>query len=177
MNITLYADALARFLVLFIATTIAFADDDSKEPTYPVKVLSIQTILVDVDGESVVGAKVFTWPNKVNLTGGSTLLTSTWRAIDYIERLLRGDSDWSPWSEESLISRHYQVSDEEGMVTLRDIPVGSEERINVEHPEYDLPYEIGEVRNDVKFRVNAGETEERLLILQKREMKKLKEEK
>lgn len=133
--------------------------------------------LMSVDGESVVGAKVYTWPNKVLLSGGSTLLTSSWRSIDYIERLLKGETNWNPWGKEPSTNRHYQISDDEGMVTLRDIPVGSEESINVQHPEYDLPYEIGEVRNDVKFRVSAGETEERLLVLQKRETPKPKEDK
>jgi hypothetical protein len=137
----------------------------------------IRIELMTVDGESVVGAKVYTWPNKVILTGGSTLLTSSWRAIDYINRLLKGESDRSPWNEEPTTNRHYQISDEEGMVTLRDIPAGSEESISVEHPKYDLPYEIGEVRNGVKYRVNAGETEERLLVLQKRETPKPKEDK
>ena len=63
--------------------------------------------LMSVDGESIAGAKVATWPNKVNLTGGSTTLTSEWRSI-------------------------------------------------------------GSVGNEVKYRVKPGETEERLLILQKR---------
>lgn len=133
--------------------------------------------LMTVDGESVVGAKVYTWPNKVLLSGGSTLLTSSWCSIDYIERLLKGETNWNPWGKEPSTNRHYQISDEEGMVTLRDIPVGSEESINVQHPEYDLPYEIGEVRNDVKFRVSAGETEERLLVLKRRETPKPKEDK
>ena len=124
--------------------------------------------LMSVDGDCVVGAKVSTWPNKVNLSGGSTTLVSERRKIDYIERLLKGETDWSPWNEVS-INRHYQISDDEGMVTLRDIPVGMEELINVEHPKYDLPYELGSVRNVVKYRVYAGETEERLLVLQKRE--------
>jgi hypothetical protein len=133
--------------------------------------------LMTVDGESVVGAKVYTWPNKVLLSGGSTLLTASWRSIDFIERWLKGETNWSIWDDEPATNRHYQISDDEGMVTLHDIPAGSEESINVQHPEYDLPYEIGEVRNDVKFRVNAGETEERLLVLQKRETPKPKEAK
>ena len=133
--------------------------------------------LMSVDGESVVGAKVYTWPNKSLLSGGSTVLTSSWRSIDYIERLLKGETNFSPWDDEPSTGRHYQISDNEGMVTLRDIPVGSEESISVHHPLYDLPYEIGEVRNDVKFRVNAGETEERLLVLQKRETPKPKDDK
>ena len=133
--------------------------------------------LMTVDGESVVGAKVYTWPNKILLSGGSTLLTSSWRSLDSIERLLKGETNWSPWDDEPSTNRHYQISDDEGMLTLRDIPVGSEESIAVQHPEYDLPYEIGEVRNEVKFRVSAGETEERLLVLQKRETPKPKEDK
>ena len=133
--------------------------------------------LMSVDGESVVGAKVYTCPNKVLLSGGSQLLTRSWRSIDYIERLLKGETKSSPWNDESSTNRHYQISDDEGMVTLRDIPVGSEESISVHHPKYDLPYESGEVRNNAKFRVNAGETEERLLVLQKREQPRPKEQK
>jgi hypothetical protein len=133
--------------------------------------------LMTVDGESVVGAKVYTWPNKSLLSGGSTVLTSSWRSIEYIEHLLKGETNWNPWGKEPSTNRHYQISDDEGMVTLRDIPVGSEEGINVQHPEYDLPFEIGEVRNDVKYRVNAGEKEERLLVLQKREKPKPKDDK
>jgi hypothetical protein len=129
----------------------------------------IRLELMNVDGESVVGAKVYTWPNKLNMTGGSTLLTSSWRSIDFIERLLKGETNWSPWGKDLGTNRHYQISDEEGIVTLRDIPVGSQEWINVEHPNYDLPYEAGEVRNEVKYQVLAGETEERLLVLQKRQ--------
>ena len=130
----------------------------------------IRIELMTVDGESVVGAKVYTWPHSVNLTGGSRLLTSTWRAIDYIERLLRGETDWSAWEEEPSTNRHYQISDDAGIVTLRDIPVGILESIRVEHPIYNLAYEIGDVRNDIKYRVAAGETEERLLVLEKREL-------
>ena len=133
--------------------------------------------LMSVDGESVVGAKVYTWPNKELLSGGRALLTRSWRSLDFIERWLNGETNWSPWDDEPYTNRHYQISDDEGMVTLRDIPIGSEESIAVMHPEYDLPYEIGEVRNDVKFRVSAGETEERLLVLQKRETPKPKDDK
>lgn len=131
----------------------------------------IRIELMSVDGESIAGAKVATWPNKVNLTGGSTTLTSEWRSIDYIDRLLNRETSWTLWDKPST-NRHYQVSDDEGIVTLRDIPVGRDERINVQHPKYDLPYEIGSVGNEVKYRVKPGETEERLLILQKRETAK-----
>jgi hypothetical protein len=60
---------------------------------------------------------------------------------------------------------------------LRDVPVGGEELIFVSHPKYDLPHGIEEDSNGVKYRVNAGETEERLLVLQKRETPKNKEDK
>ncbi len=128
----------------------------------------IRIELMSVDGDSIVGARVSTWPNKVDLTGGSTTVTSEWRSIDFIERLLNGKANKGS-DERPKTNRHSQISDDEGMVTLRDIPAGWEESINVYHPEYDLHYEAGAVRNDIRYRVKPGETEERLLVLQKRE--------
>ncbi len=131
----------------------------------------IRIELMNVDGESIVGATVSTWPNKVNLTGGSTTVTSEWRSIDYIEGLLSG-KEKTGFGRSQKVNRHSQISDDEGIVTLRDIPAGMQESINVWHPKYDLPYEVGAVRNDVNYRVKPGETEERLLVLQKRESAK-----
>jgi len=128
----------------------------------------IRIELMSVEGENIVGAQVGTSPNKVNLTGGSTLVTSERRSIDYIRDLVRGKVK-KEFDEGPKTNRHYQISDDEGMVTLRDIPAGMEESINVRHPNYDLPYEVGAVRNDVRYRVKPGETEERLLVLKKRE--------
>ena len=44
------------FASLAVETT-ALADDDPKEPTYPVEVLSIQTILVDANDQPIANAK------------------------------------------------------------------------------------------------------------------------
>lgn len=131
---------------------------------------NVRIELMTTDGESVTGAKVSTWPNKVNLSGGSRTLANLWRTTDYLEALFKGERTRA--FRESPLNRHHQISDSEGVVTLFDIPAGMHESINVQHPLYDLPYEIGTVRNDVKYRVNAGETVERLLILQKRESAK-----
>lgn len=57
MNFTLYPNGLFQFMVIFIATSITFADDDAKEPTYPVDVMSIQTILVDSNDQPIAGVK------------------------------------------------------------------------------------------------------------------------
>ena len=136
----------------------------------------IRLELMGVDGESIVGAKVSIWPNKRGLYAQGWL-AETRRSIDYIDRSLKGETNSRRWDDESSTNRYYQISDDEGYVTLRDIPVGMEESISVSHPKYVLPRQIGEEDNMINYRVNAGETEERLLVLQKRETPKLKEEK
>lgn len=55
--------------------------------------------LMSVDGESIACAKVATWPNKVNLTGGATTLTSEWRSA------LR---DWIRWKRSQVPSEAWR---------------------------------------------------------------------
>ena len=133
----------------------------------------IRIELSSVNGERIVGAIVSTWPKKRGKYAQGWI-ASTRRSIDYVERSLKGEM-YSSTRDDT--NRYCQISDDEGMVTLRDVPVGSEELIFVSHPKYDLPQGIGEDSIGVKYRVNAGETVERLLVLQKRETPKTKEDK
>lgn len=127
---------------------------------------SIDIELMGTDGESIQGARVSTWPNQQMLSGGSTILASKRQSITQIEMSLRGDWSWA--ERENTPNRFYQISDEEGRVLLRDIPAGVQQSIHVEHDEYVMPFQIGETDNRLDYTVQAGETQEKLIILEKR---------
>ena len=108
--------------------------------------------LSSVDGEKIVGATVSTWPNKSGKYAQGWI-ASTRRSIDYVECSLRGETYTSTRDD---TNRYCQISDNEGVVTLRDVPVGSEELIFVSHPNYDLPRGIEEHSDAVQISSERG---------------------
>jgi hypothetical protein len=127
--------------------------------------------VMDTEGNSVVGARVGTWPNQKYLSGGSTILAGGLSMMQGIQRQFQGKTLWE--RDEPKTSRFYQVTDEEGRVTLRDIPTDVEQGLMVDHPDFFLSSTTGADKDGVfKYTAVPGETLERLLIMEKREKKK-----
>jgi hypothetical protein len=131
----------------------------------------IDVEVMDTDGNSIVGARVSTWPNQQFLSGGSTILASDFANLDGIRNVISGKPLWE--NKKLNVGRFHQITNEEGRVVLRDIPTDVSQSLNVDHPDFFLSSTTGADQDGVfQYTVVPGETLERLLIMEKREKKK-----
>ena len=122
-------------------------EESQFEPTVQMEQTgTLELTVLGPNGEPLAEGEVSGWPNQVYLKGGSTLLGSHYRSIDYFERQLLPPQDQQQIRFRRDQIMPYQGKLVDGKVTLRGFPIGHNEPLALMHPQYVFKGEEGYAR-------------------------------
>jgi hypothetical protein len=128
--------------------------------------------VIDSEGTAIEGVVISTWPNKEIIGVGTTNLDRKLDMAEMIKSFMNGVLPSDYWRSQDSSSRYSQKTDKKGMVTLRDIPCDSKQRLAASHSDYFVaPNFIADKNGRLSYTTFANETVELLIVMDKRDKK------
>ena len=96
---------------------------------------AIELVVLDPDGNPVVGAEVSSWPSQAySHDSGTTILGFCYKSIELVNSRIAGRS--APIANLSKADRYNSLTDEDGKAFLHDIPLNRPLEFSTYHKDY-----------------------------------------